>query len=243
MIPITQEAHFMRHTSPAAIIIGFSILFLVMVTSGDAFDSFEEGGGPSTPQAAITALLDGNDRYVEGKAIAHNRPAAREGLAAGQAPFAAVIRCADSRVAPEIVFDQALGELFVCAVAGNVPTPEIVASLEYGVAVLGTKLIVIMGHSSCGAVQAAIENRADTSVLPGSLPMLIDQIVAPCAVDIDPDDPETLNAVTVCNANEGISKLMKMSELIKTAVDKGDLKVVAGVQDLKSGRFKLNKGV
>ena len=194
---------------------------------------------PSTPQAAIEALLAGNERYATDTAKSHNPPSARSGLASGQAPFAAIIRCADSRVAPEIVFDQPLGELFVCAVAGNVPTPEIVASLEYGVAVLGAKLIVVMGHSSCGAVSAAIEHRDDTSVLPGSLPMLIDQIVVPCAINVDPADPNALHDATVCNARQGAAELLKMSSVIKDAVAKGDLKIISGVQNLNTGRFEI----
>lgn len=201
----------------------------------------EPASRPSTPEAAIETLIRGNERYVQGSTMASNPPAAREGLAAGQAPFAAVIRCADSRVAPEIVFDQPLGTLFVCAVAGNVPTPEIIASLEYGVGVLSCKAIVVMGHSSCGAVQAAIEHRNDTSALPGSLPMLIDQIVVSCAADVDPDDPSTMATVVACNANAGVGELLKRSALIAEAVECGSIRIVAGVQDLASGRFTITR--
>ena len=192
-----------------------------------------------TPDAAIAELMAGNNRYVQGKAESHNLPAARMGLAEGQEPFASIIRCADSRVAPEIVFDQPLGELFVCAVAGNIPTPEIIASLEYGVAVLGCKAIVVMGHSSCGAVAAALANRDDTSVLPGSLPALIDQIVVPCTESADPDAPGALDQAISCNAHEGIGKLLKGSEILAKAVQDGKLRIVSGVQDLETGKFSL----
>jgi hypothetical protein len=165
-----------------------------------------------TPDSVLAELLAGNTRYLEGRMQAHNLPAARAGLAAGQAPPAAVIRCADSRVAPEIVFDQPLGDLFVCAVAGNIPTPEIIASLEYGVAVLGCKLIVVMGHSSCGAVDAALTHRHDTNALPGNLPALIDQIVIPCTVTSDPKDPGALDAAIACNAHEGIGGMLRGSQ-------------------------------
>ncbi len=195
----------------------------------------------STPDEAITSLMDGNKRFVKQKASAHKIELDRADLAAGQAPFAAIIRCADSRVAPEICFDQPLGSLFVCAVAGNIPTLEGIASLEYGVAVLGTKLIVVMGHSECGAVGAAIEHRGDTSVLPGSLPQLIDQIVSPCAMTVDPADPDALAKATECNANLGASELVKRSTVIKDAVASGKLKVIAGVQDLASGVFKITR--
>jgi carbonic anhydrase len=183
--------------------------------------------------------MEGNVRYAEGRMQSQNLPAARDGLAAGQAPFAAVIRCADSRVAPEIVFDQSLGDLFVCGVAGNIPTPEIVASLEYAVAVLGTKLIVVMGHASCGAVGAAMEHRHDSGALPGTLPALIDQIIARCTANADPTAPDALEKAIACNARQGIDELMQGSRIIAEAVEAGSLRVVAGVQDLQSGRFTL----
>jgi carbonic anhydrase len=227
----------MRLTLIVALVTGLSLAFVPMVDGEHSSNAFAPS--PATPQAAIDALLAGNARYVAGKAVSHNPPAARSGLAEGQAPFAGIIRCADSRVAPEIVFDQALGELFVCAVAGNIPTPEIIASLEYGVAVLGTKIIVVMGHSSCGAVGAALEHRDDTSGLPGSLPMLIDQIVSPCALSVDLNDPNALDIAIACNAHQGIGELIKRSPVIKEAVAKGDLKIIAGVQNLKTGKFSI----
>lgn len=218
--------------------IGLTIFGGVLVTHAMTGPT---SSSPATPADAISELMAGNTRYVEGRAESHNLPAARAGLAEGQAPFASIIRCADSRVSPEIVFDQPLGELFVCAVAGNVPTPEIIASLEYGVAVLGCKVIVVMGHSSCGAVSAALENRDDTSVLPGSLPALIDQIVVPCAETADLDAPDALDKAIACNAHEGIGRLLNGSEVIAKAVKDGTLCVVSGVQDLKTGRFTLLK--
>ena len=127
-------------------------------------------------EEALRKLLDGNARYQAGTNCSLNPCPTTISLDAGQSPFAAFIRCADSRVAPEIVFDQPLGSLFVCGVAGNIPTIEIVASLEYAVCVLETKLIVIMGHSSCGAVTAALEDERTRSELPGHLPGLIERI-------------------------------------------------------------------
>lgn len=196
---------------------------------------------PGTPDEAIAEVLAGNLRYMKRMNESQEIVIDRDALAAGQAPFAAVIRCADSRVAPEICFDQQLGRLFVCAVAGNIPTPEIIASLEYGVAVLGTKVIVIMGHSSCGAVEAAIKHRDDTSVLPGSLPRLIDQIVSPCAMKVDPDSKDALDIAIRCNANLGVDELIRRSPVIADAVKDGSLKIIAGVQDLKSGKFTVTR--
>ena len=107
------------------------------------------------PKDALQRLIDGNSRFVSGQTTSHNAAIDRATMSEGQAPFAVVLRCADSRVSPEIVFDQPLGNLFVCAVAGNVPTPEIVESLEYAVGQLSSPLIVVMGHTNCGAVAHA----------------------------------------------------------------------------------------
>jgi carbonic anhydrase len=181
----------------------------------------------------VKNLLDGNSRYVSGNATSSNLPEDRKALAAGQSPKVVVIRCADSRVAPEIVFDQELGDLFVCGVAGNVPTPEIIGSIEYAVAVLGSKVIVVMGHSSCGAVIAAM---GDTSELPQPLRLLIGQVQLPSSKK---HPIYTLPDAIACNAQHGIHVLMTGSEVIANAVAAGELKIVAGVQDLATGKFTL----
>ena len=196
---------------------------------------------PGNPDEAIAEILAGNMRYLESKSRSHEVRIDRDTLAAGQAPFAAVIRCADSRVSPEICFDQQLGRLFVCAVAGNIPTPEIIASLEYAVAVLGTKAIVIMGHSSCGAVDAAIKHHGNTSVLPGSLPNLINTIVSRCTTSMNTLDNIALNTAIESNANVGVDDLLQQSSVIANAVNDGKLKIIAGVQDLRSGKFTVTR--
>ena len=139
------------------------------------------------------------------------------------------------------MFDQSLGELFVCGVAGNIPTTEVIASLEFAVAVLGSKLIVVMGHSACGAVAAAIEHQKDTSGLPGSLPELVDQIIVPCAVGQPKDDENALKKAIACNANIGVTELLKRSSILADAVEEGKLRIIAGVQNLKSGRFTITR--
>jgi carbonic anhydrase len=226
MPPATELGAVVRAARAAGVILGVDL---------------PERQAPSTPGEALAELVAGNERYVRNRNEAHTIEISRHALAAGQAPFAAILRCADSRVAPEICFDQPLGRLFVCGVAGNIPTPEVVASLEYGVAILGTQLIVVMGHSACGAIGSAIKYRDDTSVLPGSLPMLIDQIVATCARGVDPESPEALAQATVCNANQGVDELMKRSPVIAEAVQLGRLRLVAGVQDLATGKFQITR--
>ncbi len=144
-------------------------------------------------------------------------------MADGQKPFAAIIRCADSRVAPEIVFDQPLGNLFVCGVAGNIPTPEIVESLEYAVGHLGVGLIVVMGHSNCGAVTAAFQSEQPTG--------LFSQIALSSIPDLD--------ECIAHNAEHGLTTILNSSYLIENAVKKGTVQIVAGVFDIPSGEFEL----
>src|ERR1700723_2398384 len=113
-----------------------------------------------TPAASLERLKMGNARYVEGGSLRHDLKHEREALAGGQNPYAAILSCADSRIAPEYAFDSARGDLFVCRVAGNFASTETIASLEYAVAVLGAPLILVLGHESCGAVDAAIKSLA-----------------------------------------------------------------------------------
>jgi carbonic anhydrase len=144
-------------------------------------------------------------------------------MALGQSPFAAIIRCADSRVAPEIVFDQPLGNLFVCGVAGNVPTPEIVESIEYAVGHLGTSLIVVMGHSNCGAVTAALQNE------------FVDGVFAQVALSPTPELDDSI----AHNAEQGVATILTRSPMIEKTVSNGDVQIVAGVLDIATGEFEL----
>ena len=231
---MTQRIHTSNRINSRRAILALGGVVLASIAFSSATNNAVE---PTTPDEAIAELVAGNARFVAKKNKSHTIEVSGSELAAGQAPFAAIIRCADSRVAPEITFDQQLGRLFVCAVAGNIPTTEIIASLEFGVAVLGAKAIVVMGHSSCGAVAAAIEHRDDTSQLPGSLPILIDQIISPCAMTVDPKSPEALPVATVCNANMGVKELIRRSPVLADAVKAGKLRIIAGVHDLKTGKF------
>src|SRR5690348_3329656 len=126
-----------------------------------------------SPDAAFDRLMKGNGRYVGGLAARHDFKHEREPLSKGQNPYAAILSCADSRIAPELAFDSARGDLFVCRVAGNFANDDIVASLEYAVAVLKTPLIMVLGHSACGAVASTIESLRDNTTLPGHLPSLV----------------------------------------------------------------------
>src|SRR6202795_1939039 len=126
-----------------------------------------------SPDASLKRLLEGNSRYVKGVTLRHDFKHERKALAGGQNPYAAVLSCADSRIAPEYAFDSGRGDLFVCRVAGNFANDDTVASLEYAVAMLGTPLILVLGHDSCGAVDATIKSLKDNVPLPRHLPSLV----------------------------------------------------------------------
>ncbi len=187
---------------------------------------------PLTPDQALKELLDGNQRYIDGRftSFDEDRQILRDRTVEKQQPFAALLSCADSRVPVEIIFDQSIGELFVTRVAGNIATPEIIASLEYGAAVLGTKVIMVLGHSGCGAVKAAIAGKD----VPGQISALFPPLRQ--AVDQAGSD---LVATTKANASIQAALLSKASPVLAPMVKEGKLKIVGAYYDLGTGKVSL----
>lgn len=183
---------------------------------------------PLTPDAALDELLAGNKRFTAGKLTSFEQDLAilKQNTAEKQEPFAAVLSCADSRVPVEIVFDQSIGHIFVARVAGNVLTPEIIASLEYGVAELGVKSILVLGHSKCGAVSAAIQGKE----APGQISALFPHLQP--AVD---RAGSNLEAAIKANAKLQSVLLSKASTVVSGLVKGGKLKVAAGYYDIAGG--------
>jgi len=185
-----------------------------------------------SPDAALQELMEGNRRFTTNGATAHEHDLAilRENTIEKQEPFAAVLSCADSRVPVELVFDQSIGHIFVTRIAGNVVTSEIIASLEYGAVVLGTKVIVVMGHSNCGAVNATIQAKG----VPGQISALYPHIQP--AVD---QAGSNLEAASKANAKIQAALLRQASTVIADLVKKSELKVVAAYYDVASGSVAL----
>jgi len=185
-----------------------------------------------TPEAALKAMMDGNQRYVAGQLQSFDEDLSilKAKTAEKQEPFAAVLSCADSRVPVELVFDQSIGHLFVVRVAGNIATPEITASLEFGVAVLGTKVLMVLGHSNCGAVKATIQGNA----VPGQ----ISALYAPIRPAVDAAGPD-LAATIDANAKIQATLLSEASPVIAEAIKEGKLKVLPARYDLASGKVVL----
>ena len=185
-----------------------------------------------TSDQALNALMEGNTRFVTGQMVSFQEDLAllKQKNAEQQEPFAAVLSCADSRVPVEILFDQSIGHLFVTRVAGNVATPEIIASLEYGAAVLGTRVILVLGHSACGAVSAAIGGKP----VPGQ----ISSLYAPLRPAVDQAGSD-LDAAIRANARIQAGLLRSASPVLADLVKQGQLSVVAAHYDIASGSVTL----
>ncbi len=191
-----------------------------------------------TPDAALQRLEQGNARYVKGLARRHDFAHEREALVTGQNPYAAVLSCADSRIAPEYAFDSGRGDLFVCRVAGNFANEESVASFEYAVSVLGTPLILVLGHDACGAVGATIKALKDNTTLPGHLPSLVAGLSGSVKAAADQPGDALANA-TKQNVVDTVAKLKSATPILSAAVDQGKLKVVGGIYHLGTGKVEI----
>jgi carbonic anhydrase len=191
-----------------------------------------------SPVAALDRLMRGNARYVEGVSKRHDFKHEREALSAGQNPFAAVLSCADSRIAPEYCFDTARGDVFVCRVAGNFASDDIVASFEYAVEVLNTPLIMVLGHGACGAVDATIKSVKDGTTLPGHLPALVTAI-SPAVEAVRAEPGDMLANAIRRNVILNVEKLKKAAPILSAAADAKKIRVVGGVYELGSGRVSL----
>ena len=191
-----------------------------------------------SPDASLERLLKGNTRYVEGVSLRHDFKHEREALAGGQNPYAAILSCADSRIAPEYAFDSGRGDLFVCRVAGNFANAETVASLEYAVAVLNTPLILVLGHDSCGAVDAAIKSLKDDTTLPGHLPSLVTGL-APAVKAVLQQGGDTLSKAIRQNVVDTIAKLSSATPILSAAIEQRKIRVVGGIYRLETGRVDV----
>jgi carbonic anhydrase len=191
-----------------------------------------------SPDASLERLLQGNSRYVEGVSRRHDFKHEREALAGGQNPYAGILSCADSRIAPEYAFDSGRGDLFVCRVAGNFANDDTVASMEYAVAVLGVPLLLVLGHDSCGAVDAAIKSLKDNTALPGHMPSLVTAI-APAVKAVSQQGGDTLGNAIRQNVIDNVAKLAAATPILSAAVEQKKLRVVGGIYRLKDGKVEM----
>ncbi|ABD09303.1 carbonic anhydrase [Rhodopseudomonas palustris HaA2] len=192
-----------------------------------------------TPEAALDKLMQGNARYVGNELRERDFSSGRVARTQSQSPFAAILGCADSRIAPELAFDQGPGSLFVVRVAGNFVTQDGLASLEYGAAVLGTKVIMVLGHSNCGAVNATIGALQKGNDLPGHIGDLVRAMkpgIEPALKQAGDDLPQR---AVIANVRSNVQQLQQSKPILADMVSAGKLKVVGGVYDLASGKVTL----
>ncbi|GGJ08677.1 carbonic anhydrase [Neoroseomonas lacus] len=194
---------------------------------------------PDTPAAAMQELVEGNARYAANLMRRTDFSARRATLAQGQAPFAAVLGCADSRVAPELAFDQGPGDLFVVRVAGNFVTPDGLGSLEFGAAVLGAKVILVLGHTSCGAVNATVEALQKGNTLPGHIASLVTAMKPGIEPALAQPGDDLIRRALVANVRHSVRTLETSTPILADMVARGALAVKGGIYDLATGRVEL----
>ncbi len=195
-----------------------------------------------TPEAALELLVQGNQRFVERKMVERDFQAQIAATSGGQWPFAAILGCIDSRVSNELVFDQGIGDIFSARVAGNVVNTDILGSLEFACAVAGSKLVVVLGHSSCGAVKGACDD-----VELGNLTSMLAKIKPAIAAVAEPTDAaqrsskntEFVNAVTLENVHLSVNSLREQSEVLRDLEQQGKIKIVGAIYDVATGKVEF----
>ena len=218
---------------------------LVAVVSVFGALALASSGGGITADEALTRLLDGNKRYVEAKlnACGETTVAAREKLARGQQPYAIILSCSDSRVPPEIVFDKSLGEIFVVRVAGNIPDPIVLGSIEYAAEHLGSPLVMVLGHERCGAVTAAVEAKGKPEGNLGAIVKAIQPAVKKAREECPKGDAKDKDKLIECAIDQNIKlvarNLTRQSPVIRELVKEKKVKIVAAKYDLDDGKVTL----
>jgi carbonic anhydrase len=192
-----------------------------------------------SPDAALQRLMEGNARYVSNTPNERDFSAGRAARAAAQFPIAAVLSCSDSRVVPDLVFDQSPGDLFVVRLAGNFLDDDGLASLEYAVKFLGAPLLVVVGHTNCGAVDAAIKVVTERAQLPGHLPELI-KAIEPAVIAAHGRHPSDLLAAAIEeNVKLNVKRMYDDKPILSEALAAKKIAAVGGVYDIATGKVNL----
>ncbi|WP_286957034.1 carbonic anhydrase [Brevibacterium sp. UBA7493] len=193
----------------------------------------------NSPAAAFLRLMDGNERFVAGTPQHPNQDAVRrEDLKTAQAPFATLFGCSDSRVAAEMIFDVGLGDMFVVRTAGQVTDSVTLGSLEYGVEVLGTPLLVVLGHDNCGAITATIESFDSGQTPDGFISDVVARLL-PAVVHARAAGRTDVNSTVAQNTVDTVKRLYQRSTILRTAVEEGRLVMLGLTYHLADGRVKV----
>jgi len=230
-LPNYSRRDFLRFTSGAAIGLALSRSLFA------AADVQPKPQNNLTPDEALQRLKEGNKRYVDGVMKRHDFAHERAALSKGQNPYAGILSCADSRIAPEYAFDAGRGDLFVVRVAGNFTDENGVASFEYAVKFLGTPLLVVLGHEQCGAVSAAIKTVKDGAVMPGHLPGLVEKI-RPAVEGASGKPGDLLDNAIRENVRLNVENLKTATPIISELVEGKKVRVVGGIYKLADGQVE-----
>lgn len=192
-----------------------------------------------SPEDALQRLMEGNGRYINNSPQPATYEATRVALVKGQNPYACILGCSDSRVNPDLCFDAGRGDLFVARVAGNFVTPEILASLEYGTAVLQSPLIMVLGHNSCGAIKASIKAVKNDEDFPGHIQLLASSLAPAIDAAIKKDPKNVEDTAVRENVRINVEALKNSTPILRRLVQSKKILVVGGVYDLNTGRVEL----
>jgi carbonic anhydrase len=241
-----MHACFCRATSPAAHPLSRRLLLAGLGALACTGIAPARAAGPVAPtsltsDAVLGRLQDGNRRFLAGEApqTAALSAGRRGEVAIGQAPIASILTCADSRVAPELLFSMGLGELFVARNAGNTADTAAIGSLEYAVAVLGTPLVMVLGHERCGAVEAALAMATGGPDLPGRIGDMVEPILPAALASLSAPPDQRLDIAVRGNARRVAARLTGSSPLIGARVQEGKVRVVAAHYDLDTGEVEI----
>ncbi|WP_392534699.1 carbonic anhydrase [Nostoc sp. C117] len=197
-------------------------------------DEMHPAPTPLSPDAALQKLIEGNQRFIDHQPKYPDQSALRlQEVAQAQHPFATILSCADSRVPAEIIFDQGIGDIFDVRIAGNIATHEAIGSIEYAVVLLGSPLLMVMGHERCGAVTAAVQKES----LPGDISTFV-KAIKPALKKAKNQPGDAVENAVVANVQYQIERL-KRSQLLTKQVESGKLKIVGGRYDLDTGKVTI----
>ena len=235
-----SRRHFCRDLTVAAVAATAARPDLILADEKKPGHAATPSKYPTNANEALETLIAGNRRFAAGETChPHESKDWRQSLEAGQHPFAVVLGCADSRVCPELVFDQGLGDLFVVRVAGNIVDVDVTASIEYAVSHLKTKLVIVLGHSNCGAVTATLDQLADSSDEPNEIISLLYR-VEPALVGLPKNLPrqELIDLAVKQNVAFSVRRLARVPDLRKS-VRKNGLRVVGALYDMHTGLVEV----
>ena len=190
-----------------------------------------------SPDEALALLREGNQRFLRGESIGHarSRPEHLAQLAQAQRPFCVLVGCSDSRVSPELLFGRSLGDLFIVRNAGNVVDIAAMGSIEYGVAVLGAPLVLVLGHERCGAVQAAVDVVEHDASFPGSIGQMIEPIIPAVLRARREGNHDLLDRAVRANIQRVVERLRTTEQMLMEPLREGSLKIVGARYDLDDG--------